>query len=228
MRPVVLVHGAWHGPWCWHRVLDGLAAAGIDATAVHLPLAEGPGVDADTVRAALAGLDLVFCALPHGESQQQMSALTAVVPHVIDRITTPAGKVIYTRSEQQLGRIVEARYVGMMNQMMQETLATGTARETHADVTAFISAWRARTGVTPEELTRAKNQFRAAKVNERQQTFAMGEAVQNATFFLGSPDAVNSDLDRYAKVTVDDVKRVAATYLIPANSLVVTVLPEAK
>ena len=86
----------------------------------------------------------------------------------------------------------------------------------------------ARTGVTPEELTRAKNQFRAAKVNERQQTFAMGEAVQNATFFLGSPDAVNSDLDRYAKVTVDDVKRVAATYLIPANSLVVTVLPEAK
>ena len=57
MRPVVLVHGAWHGPWCWPRVLDGLAAAGIDATAVHLPLADGPGVDADAVRAALAGLD---------------------------------------------------------------------------------------------------------------------------------------------------------------------------
>ena len=85
-----------------------------------------------------------------------------------------------------------------------------------------------RSGVTPEELTRAKNQFRASKVNERQQTFAMGEAIQNATFFLGSPDAVNTDLDRYGKITVDDIKRVAATYLIPANSLVVTVLPEAK
>jgi N-acetyl-gamma-glutamyl-phosphate reductase len=34
--------------------------------------------------AALAGLDLVFCALPHGESQKQMGALTAAVPHVID------------------------------------------------------------------------------------------------------------------------------------------------
>ena len=32
-------------------------------------------------------------------------------------------------------------------------LATGTARETHADVTAFISAWRARTGVTPSAAT---------------------------------------------------------------------------
>jgi N-acetyl-gamma-glutamyl-phosphate reductase len=34
--------------------------------------------------AALSGLDLAFCALPHGESQKQMAALTAVVPHVID------------------------------------------------------------------------------------------------------------------------------------------------
>lgn len=86
----------------------------------------------------------------------------------------------------------------------------------------------ARSGVTAEELARAKNQYRASKVNERQQTFAMTEAIQNATFFLGSPDAVNTDLDRYAKVTPDDIRRVAATYLVPANSLVVTVLPEAK
>ena len=24
----VLVHGAWHGAWCWRRVLPGLWAAG--------------------------------------------------------------------------------------------------------------------------------------------------------------------------------------------------------
>ena len=23
---VVLVHGAWHGPWCFDKVVDGLAA----------------------------------------------------------------------------------------------------------------------------------------------------------------------------------------------------------
>jgi N-acetyl-gamma-glutamyl-phosphate reductase len=34
--------------------------------------------------AALAGLDIVFCALPHGESQKQMGALTAATAHVVD------------------------------------------------------------------------------------------------------------------------------------------------
>ena len=57
MKPVVLVHGAWHGAWCWAKVLDGLTAAGIAATAVELPLQGGPGPDAEAVRAALDGLE---------------------------------------------------------------------------------------------------------------------------------------------------------------------------
>ena len=32
----VLVHGAWHGAWCWRRVLPGLWAAGHRAFAVSL------------------------------------------------------------------------------------------------------------------------------------------------------------------------------------------------
>jgi len=86
----------------------------------------------------------------------------------------------------------------------------------------------ARDGVTQEELTKAKNQYRAGKVNERQTSFEMTEAIQYATFYLGSPDAINTDLERYAKVTIADIKRVAATYLVPANSLMVTIVPEAK
>jgi zinc protease len=82
-------------------------------------------------------------------------------------------------------------------------------------------------GVLESELTKAKNQYRASKVNERQRQFDMTEAVQNATFYLGGAEAVFTDLDRYAKVTVADIKRVAATYLIPQNSMLVTVLPDA-
>jgi hypothetical protein len=33
----VLVHGAWHGAWCWSRVGDRLTAAGHTAVAVELP-----------------------------------------------------------------------------------------------------------------------------------------------------------------------------------------------
>ena len=53
----------------------------------------------------------------------------AVMPHVIERISTTAGKVLYVRNRQALGRIVDARYIGMMNQMMQETLTIGTAHK---------------------------------------------------------------------------------------------------
>ncbi|HEX3859262.1 MAG TPA: PBP1A family penicillin-binding protein [Pseudolabrys sp.] len=53
----------------------------------------------------------------------------ATVPHVIERIATPAGKVIYARNDQPLGRIVDARYIGMMNAMLQETLTIGTAHK---------------------------------------------------------------------------------------------------
>src|SRR5664280_967249 len=53
----------------------------------------------------------------------------AVVPHVIERISGGNGKVLYTRNEQQLGRIIEARYVAMMNAMMSETLTIGTAHK---------------------------------------------------------------------------------------------------
>jgi penicillin-binding protein 1A len=53
----------------------------------------------------------------------------ALIPHVIDKITAANGKVLYARNIQQLGRIIDARYVAMMNSMMAETLTIGTAHK---------------------------------------------------------------------------------------------------
>ncbi|MGH6684154.1 MAG: transglycosylase domain-containing protein, partial [Pseudolabrys sp.] len=61
----------------------------------------------------------------------------AVVPHVVERITASNGKVLYTRNEQPLGRIIDARYVGMMNEMMEQTLLIGTAHK------ATLPGWQA-------------------------------------------------------------------------------------
>jgi penicillin-binding protein 1A len=52
-----------------------------------------------------------------------------VIPHVVERITDGKGKLLYARNEQPLGRIIEARYVAMMNEMMQQTLTIGTAHK---------------------------------------------------------------------------------------------------
>jgi len=50
---VVLVHGAWHGGWCWETVIDGLAAEGVTATAVDLEMRDLDG-DSEIVRRAVA------------------------------------------------------------------------------------------------------------------------------------------------------------------------------
>jgi predicted Zn-dependent peptidase len=83
-----------------------------------------------------------------------------------------------------------------------------------------------RDGVTPQELAKAKSIFRANAINSRQMALQLAEVLQRATMFLGTPDAVNSELERYESVTVEDLKRVAATYLVPDNSLTLLVSSE--
>jgi penicillin-binding protein 1A len=70
----------------------------------------------------------------------------ATAPHVVQRIRSADGKVLYARAPQQLGRIVDARYVGMMNTMMHETLVSGTAK--HADFPGWQAAGK--TGTTED------------------------------------------------------------------------------
>ncbi len=61
----------------------------------------------------------------------------AIAPHVVERVRTAAGKTLYTRLAPNFGRIIEARYVGMMNTMMHETLQSGTAHS------AQLAGWPA-------------------------------------------------------------------------------------
>src|SRR5882724_10507803 len=70
----------------------------------------------------------------------------AISPHVVQRVRTAGGKLLYERKPDRLGRIVEPRVVAMMNSMLQETLLTGTARK------AELPGWPAagKTGTSQE------------------------------------------------------------------------------
>jgi pimeloyl-ACP methyl ester carboxylesterase len=48
----VLVHGLWHGAWCWDAVLEALRPHGLDAVAIDLPMRSLAG-DAAVLRQAL-------------------------------------------------------------------------------------------------------------------------------------------------------------------------------
>ena len=58
---IMLVHGAWHGSWCWAPLRDVLAARGIASAAVDNPSVTNPGsdlaADGDNLRSALDAID---------------------------------------------------------------------------------------------------------------------------------------------------------------------------
>jgi predicted Zn-dependent peptidase len=83
-------------------------------------------------------------------------------------------------------------------------------------------------GVTPAELEKAKNAYRAGRIGELQTSMGRAEAIHTADMFLGDPKAVNAELDRHMAVTVDDIKRVAARYLRADNSVITLIKPEGK
>ncbi len=83
-------------------------------------------------------------------------------------------------------------------------------------------------GISAEELTKAKNSWRSATIFGRQTAMELSEAVHYAAMYLGSPSAVNTEATRYDAVSLADLRRVAATYLRPENSLTLVIVPEAK
>src|SRR4029077_19432309 len=76
-------------------------------------------------------IDVVVAYAPSANGGSEIS------PHVIDKIKTAEGKLLYARSPDQFGQVIEPRYVAMMNAMMQETLLSGTAHK------AELPGWQA-------------------------------------------------------------------------------------
>jgi len=55
----------------------------------------------------------------------------AAVPYVVERVRTAhGGKTLYMRNKNTPARVIDARYVTMMNAMMRETVTSGTGRRT--------------------------------------------------------------------------------------------------
>jgi pimeloyl-ACP methyl ester carboxylesterase len=63
MTTFALVHGAWHGAWCWDRLVPELAAAGHRVVAPDLPCEDVSGGCRDYAELVLASL----ADTPHGD-----------------------------------------------------------------------------------------------------------------------------------------------------------------
>lgn len=88
-RPaLVLVHGGWHGAWCWNRLIAELTTRGWQASAVSdLPSVSGdPNAgmydDARAVREHLARIDQPVVVLAHSYGGLPVTEVAADVPNV--------------------------------------------------------------------------------------------------------------------------------------------------
>jgi zinc protease len=82
-------------------------------------------------------------------------------------------------------------------------------------------------GVTVDELSKAKSTFRARFIESRETVLDKAEELQHYAMFHASLADMNSDLDHYMAVTNDDIRRVAAKYLDPANAVILVITPAA-
>ncbi len=79
--------------------------------------------------------------------------------------------------------------------------------------------------VDAKELEKAKNQEIAGFVLERDTDQEKGDAIGAAAVLGKDPSLVNTELDRYLKVSADDVQRVARQYFTKEQSTVLLITP---
>jgi zinc protease len=82
-------------------------------------------------------------------------------------------------------------------------------------------------GITDRELARAQNTTRAQFLDRIASTLGKADQLNFYNYFVGNPDYARQDAERYDKVTLADVKRVAASYLSKPR-VTLTVVPEGK
>lgn len=81
-------------------------------------------------------------------------------------------------------------------------------------------------GVEEKELEKAKNKIESALVSARQTVQGKADLLAHYYTFFKNPSLINTDIERYRKVTVDDIKRVAQKYFAEKNRVVLHYLPK--
>lgn len=137
----VLVHGAWHGPWCWNKLTLLLEAQGHRVTAVELPGRRGDAMELARLKADdfVASVVKVLDASPrpvvlvgHSLGGATISLVAEARPDKIKTLTyltaflVPAGKTV--------GSIAATDKEALIRKVIQPDAATGVSRLNPAHV----------------------------------------------------------------------------------------------
>ncbi|HLV59995.1 MAG TPA: pitrilysin family protein [Fredinandcohnia sp.] len=99
-----------------------------------------------------------------------------------------------------------------------------------AEIDAVLAELR-QTGVSPEEMQRARNRFETRRVLGLQRVGGFGgkaDMLQSYNHFLGDPGMLAWDLARYEQVTTDETRAFARDVLAPDRRVVLHAVPPAQ
>jgi predicted Zn-dependent peptidase len=82
-------------------------------------------------------------------------------------------------------------------------------------------------GITAEELDKARVQFLRGQIQTRQSDLYTAMRIGQYAVYFGDPNLINTAVDKFDAVTVEQVKEAAQKYLVPEQLSVVTDLPAA-
>ncbi len=80
--------------------------------------------------------------------------------------------------------------------------------------------------VSETEFQKVKNQVESSFVTRYSTVAGIGESLANYSVYFGDPNLINTEIQRFMKVTREDLKRVADKYLTKENRVVLYYLPK--
>lgn len=80
--------------------------------------------------------------------------------------------------------------------------------------------------VSEDEFAKIKNQVESEFVMDKNRIAGIAMSLSKYYLFFNNTDLINTELEKYAKVTREDLKRVANEYLVPENRSVLYYLPK--
>ena len=79
--------------------------------------------------------------------------------------------------------------------------------------------------VTTKELARAVLSFESGYIYGLESLIGRAETLQDCNHWFGTPNCITTDLDRYRKVTPEQIRDAAAKYLLPQSRIVIVSKP---
>ena len=198
-----LLHGAWHGAWCWDRVVPELERRGATAVAVELPADDAAATMGDYVAAAVGALE--------GRPEPVVLAGHSLAGLVIPRVAAarPVSRLVY------LCAFIPLPGVSWFQQK-EAALAPGFASDAVVDADR-CQVWPSAEVAAPElypDCDAATAGWAASRL--RRQCYGLMRDV-----FEGRPDAAPavSVLARGDTVVMPDYSRRASRELLGADAV---------